>query len=334
MKIDVFTHFLPIKYVETVRERAPEAFRRMGKVMQLSALVDVEARLRVTEPFPNYRQVLTSAGVPESGMPPQAVPELIRLLNDEMAALVAKRPDQFIAFVASVSLTNVDAGLKELERAVGGLGARGLQLFTNVDGVPLDDPRFAPFFARMAEYDLPIWLHPTRRDNFPDYLSEDRSRYNISHIFGWPYETTAALTRIVFAGYLKRFPNLKIIAHHAGGLLPHFAGRVADTYDTDNVLMGELRQKLDELGRHPAEYFHMIYGDTALAGTGHAIPCALGYFGSEKLLFATDIPYGREMGARRVRETTEAIDALPISAEEREAIYWRNAARLMKLKLE
>src|SRR3990172_1606804 len=121
MKIDVFTHFLPIKYVETVRERAPEAFRRMGKVMQLSALVDVEARLRVTEPFPNYRQGLTSAGVPQSGMPPQ--------------------------------------------------------------GVPVDDPRFAPFFARMAEYDLPIWLHPTRRDNFPDYLSEDRSRYNISHIF-------------------------------------------------------------------------------------------------------------------------------------------------------
>ena len=92
-------------------------------------------------------------------------PALARLASDSMADLVARRPERFPGFVASLGLNNVPAALAELRRAIEEFGAIGIQLFTNVGGRPLDDPEFWPVFEAIVQYDLPVWLHPTYRES-------------------------------------------------------------------------------------------------------------------------------------------------------------------------
>src|SRR5258708_2099683 len=128
-------------------------------------------------------------------------PGLARLANDGMAEIVARHPGHFPAFVASLPMNNVPEALHEMDRAIGELGAKGIQIFTNVNGRPLDEPEFYPIFERMAnKYDLPIWVHPTRTAKFADYVSESKSKYEIYWLFGWPYETSAFMARLVLFG--------------------------------------------------------------------------------------------------------------------------------------
>src|SRR5690606_15172333 len=101
----------------------------------------------------------------------------------------------------------------------------------NVNGKALDAPEFRPLFELMAQYDKPIWVHPARGPKHTDYLAEDESQYEIWWTFGWPYETSAFMARLVFSKILDEFPSLKIITHHAGGMAPFFEGRVGPGWD-------------------------------------------------------------------------------------------------------
>ena len=194
-------------------------------------LFDLDARFRHMDEFGDYRQVVSLPNPPIEDMTtPAQGAEFARVANDAMAELVAGHPDRFPAFAASLPMHNPDAAMEELHRAVGELKAGGIQIFTNVAGKPLDNGEFAPVFAAMADYDLPIWLHPARPAGFADYDSEMRSRYQIWWCFGWPYETTVAMSRIVFSGLFDRHPGLKILTHHLGGMVPYFESRIEHGY--------------------------------------------------------------------------------------------------------
>ena len=140
--------------------------------------------------------------------------------------LCRKYPERFPGFAAALCLTDVEGSVAEARRAVKDLGARGVLIYTNVAGEPLDDPKFEPIFAAMAELDLPIWLHPVGTASMPDYPAEKKSRFEMWWCFHWPYETSVAMVRMVFAGLLDRYPKLKIITHHLGGMIPYYDGRV------------------------------------------------------------------------------------------------------------
>src|SRR5437773_9192452 len=171
------------------------------RMRAIPGLVDLEQRFRIMDRYEGYAQVLTLASPPiEALAGPDATPELARLANDGMAELVAKHPDRFPGFVASLPMNNPDAALAEIDRALDRLGATGVQIYTNVAGRPLDLPEYRPIFARMAERDLPIWMHPARPAGFADYAGEARSRFDIWWAFGWPYETSAAMARLGFPG--------------------------------------------------------------------------------------------------------------------------------------
>src|SRR5205823_3921656 len=197
--------------------------------------------------------------------------------NDGMAELVANHPDRFPGFVASLPMNNPDASLREIDRAIDTLGATGVQIFSTVNGRPLAGPEWEPLFDRMAARRLPIWLHPARPAAFADYPGEKRSRYDIWWAFGWPYETTAAMARLVFAGLFDRHPDLVIITHHMGAMLPYFEGRAGGGLDQ----LGSRTEDADDgaaltrLSRRPLDYFKMFYGDTALFGARHAMECGL-----------------------------------------------------------
>ncbi len=333
-KIDIFTHILPERYVSRMNEVAP-GFKDTGKRMRgVPMLVDLDVRFKVMDTFDGYQQVLSISTPPiEAYANPTDAVDLARRANDGMAELVTRHPDRFPGFIASLPLNNPDATLLEIERAIGTLGARGIQIFSNVAGKPLDAPEFQPLFAAMAGHDLPIWLHPYRGADSPDFASEDRSLYEIWWTFGWPYDPSAAMARLVFSGLFDRHPDLKIITHHMGAMAPYFAGRLGPGMDQLGVRTSDhdYGAVLKGLKKRPLDYFKMFYGDTALFGAYDATVCGLGFFGVDHVLFASDAPFDPEKGSMYIRETIAIIDRLPISDEERERIYWKNAVRLLKL---
>ncbi len=333
-KIDIFTHILPEPYVTRMNEVAP-GFKDTGKRMRgVPMLVDLDVRFKVMDTFDGYQQVLSISTPPiEAYANPIEAIDLARRANDGMADLVRRYPDRFPGFIASLPLNNPEATLQEIERAIGDLGARGVQIFSNIAGKPLDAPEFLPLFDAMAGHDLPIWLHPYRSAEFSDYATEDRSQYEIWWTFGWPYDTSAAMARLVFSGLFDRLPEIKIITHHLGAMAPYFEGRLGPGMDQLGARTSDqdYSQVLKRLKKRPLDYFKMFYGDTAVFGAYDATVCGLKFFGSEHVLFASDAPFDPEKGSMYIRETIGIIDRLPITMEERDRIYWGNAVRLLKL---
>jgi uncharacterized protein len=336
-KIDVFTHIYPAGFFEKLMKLAPD-FKDVGKRSRgVPMLVDLDERFRVMDRFEGYQQILSLPTPPLEVMagPAQAL-DLARSANDGMAELVARHPQRFPGFVASLPFNDPDAALGETRRAVDELGARGIQIFSNVLGKPMVAPEFLPLFEAMAAYDLPMWLHPYRGASFSDYQTEARSQYEIWWTFGWPYETSVAMARMVFAGLFDRFPALKIIAHHMGAMAPYFAGRLGPGLDQLGARTSDedLSAVLETLRKRPIDYFRMFYGDTALFGAYEATACGLAFFGVDHVVFASDAPFDPEKGPMYIRETIAVLDRLPLSAADRERIYWGNAAALLKLESE
>jgi uncharacterized protein len=333
-KLDVFNHIYPAAYFDKMLAVAPH-YKDIGKRMRnVPMLVDLDVRFRVMDTFDQYQQILSIATPPIDvyAAPGDAV-DLARIANDGMAEIVARYPDRFPGFVAALPFNDPEASLAELHRSIDELGARGIQIFSNINGRPLDAPEFLPLFDTMAAYDLPLWLHPFRAADMPDYASETRSQYEIWWALGWPYETSVAMARLVFAGLFDRHPALKIITHHMGAMAPYFEGRLGPGLDQLGVRTSDqdLRQVLGRLRKRPLDYFKMFYADTALFGAYDATVCGLNFFGADRVLFASDAPFDPERGPMFIRETIQIIDRLPIADADRERIYWRNATDLLKL---
>jgi aminocarboxymuconate-semialdehyde decarboxylase len=184
----------------------------------------------------------------------------------------------------------------------------------------------------MAQLDLPIWLHPTRGKDFPDYASETKSEWEIWWTFGWPYETSVAMARMVFAGLFDKHPQLKVITHHLGGMVPYFEGRVGPGWDQIGKRTSDedLRAKLAWMKKRPVEYFHHFYADTAVFGSVPATECGLAFFGADHVVFASDSPFDPEQGSAYIRWTIKILDELKVSAADRQKIYEGNIRRLCR----
>ena len=333
-KIDVFPHIFPRAFFDRMLQ-APAGGYLQKRMRGVPALYDLDERFRIMDRYDGYRQVLTLGSPPIEALGgPDVTPDLARMANDGMAEIVSRHPDRFFAFVTSLPMNAPDAALAEMDRAIGQLGATGVQVFSNVNGRPLDDADFQPLFARMAQHRLPIWLHPARPAAFADYPGETRSKYDLWWAFGWPYETTIAMGRLVFSGIFDRWPDLQIITHHMGAMLPFFEGRAGHgldqlgsrTDDPDDAVA------LSRLKHRPLHYFKMFYGDTATFGAHHALECGLGFFGADRVLFGTDMPMDPEKGHGFIRETIAAVDRMRASAEEKAKIYEGNARRMLRLR--
>jgi aminocarboxymuconate-semialdehyde decarboxylase len=278
----------------------------------------------------DYRQVVSLPNPPieEVTTPSQGV-ALIRIANDALAELVARHKDRFPGFVAGLAMHDMDATMTELHRAIGDLGALGVQIFTNVNGRPLDDPAYAPLFEAMAAYDKPIWMHPTRSSATSDYAAEKRSRFEIWSILGWPYETSAAMARMVFSGLFDRHPRLKIITHHLGGMIPYFAGRIDEGWSTlgSRTTDEDYSGVLASLKRPHREYFKMFYGDTALMGSVEGTKCGVEYFGTGHVVFASDAPFAS------IAPCVEAVKRLELDAADAAKIGHANLSALTGLAL-
>ena len=337
MKLDVFNHIFPKKFYDRMLKVVPNGKDMHKRVRDIPCIVDLDARFRIMDRFgPDYAQVICLPSPPiEVFGPPPLSTEMAKLANDGMAELVQKYPQRFPAFVASLPMNDPHGLLKEARRAVKELGAVGVQAFTNVLGKPLTAPETMPLFELMARLDLPIWLHPARGAEVPDYAQEKRSHYEIWWTLGWPYETSVAMAHMVFAGLFDKHPDLKVITHHLGAMIPYCEGRVGPGWDqlgtrtSDEDYFALLRK----LKRRPLDYFHLFYADTAVFGSMPATRCGLEFFGVDRVLFGSDAPFDPEKGSAYIRWTIEIIDRLDITPAERSAIYEGNARRLLKLPM-
>ncbi|APH74391.1 amidohydrolase family protein [Aquibium oceanicum] len=331
-KIDVFTHIWPEAYFKALIGIVGEMHAITARSGRVPMMTDLDRRFEVMDMFgDDYCQVLSLAApaLEAIGTPEQAL-ELSRIGTDAMAELCAKHPRRFPGFIGQAPLSNPAACVDECRRAIEEKGAVGMQIYTNVKGKPLDLEEFAPFFDYMAKAGKPVWMHPARAQDFPDYQTENLSEYEIWWTFGWPYETSAAMARMVFSRFFDRFPGLKVITHHAGGMVPFFEGRVGPGWDQmgKRTTDRDLAPVLSALERPHLEYFKEFYADTASFGSRKAIEHAVEFFGEERVLFASDAPFDPEGGPMYIRETIRILDALEDEALKRR-IYQDNAVALL-----
>jgi aminocarboxymuconate-semialdehyde decarboxylase len=326
--IDAYTHLASRSFLSQMNGMSANMRNIVDRLLGVKELYDLDARFRAMDVVDDYRQIISLPNPSlEEFTTPELGAELARIANVEMAELCKKHPARFAGFVAAVSLKDMDTALVEIDRSIAELGAVGVQTYTNIDGYPLDDPKFAPFFARMAHHRRPIWLHPTRTAAMSDYKSEAKSRFEMWWCFGWPYDTSVAMARLVFAGMFDRHPDLQIITHHLGGMVPYFDGRVGPGLD----VLGSRTKDEDYSGILPSlkkphlDYFRMFYADTAMFGSGKALRLGLDFFGSEHVVFSTDAPLGP------IKKTIDGLQEQGVESSVMTAIMNGNVRRMLRL---
>lgn len=337
MKIDAFCHIMPRPYYDRFFELdATEHSANLRKrVSNIPCLVDMDVRFTQMDEFGEYRQIINIAAPPVEDLgSPQISQEMARIGNESMAELVRVHPDRFAGFMACVPMDDPEAAVAELEYATNEMGALGAQIYTHVHGRPMDDASFDAFYATAARLGSVIQVHPCRSSAWADYPVEQRSRYEIWWTFGWEYDLSAFMARIVFSGVLERYPELKLLIHHGGSMVPHFSGRVGPGWDQLGARTPP-EQAEDITGypltKRPIDYFRLMYGDTAMFGAAHALRCSIDFYGASHILFGSDSPYDPERGPGYIRETIKNLEEIGLSEEEKQAIFSGNVIRLTGL---
>ncbi|MCA9443111.1 MAG: amidohydrolase [Candidatus Omnitrophica bacterium] len=335
--IDVFCHCLTPRFCNRALEVCVTPPLMWTRALNMKVMVDIEARLSLMKGFPGYRQIPSLASPPiEMLGTPEETPELARIANDELAEMCQQRLDEFPSFVASLPLNNPEESMVEAERATRDLGAAGIQIFTPVLGRAVDQPEILQLFELMGTLGKAVWLHPAGGMNRPDYQGEKVSRFESWWTLRWPYESSLAMYRLIFTGIFDRYPDLPIVTHHSGGMIPMMAGRLGSGLE---LLGTRTPPEMEEaiapaIGEKPLEAMRRFYADTATFGSRSAIECGLEFFGPDRMLFASDMPFDPEEGPGYIRETLKAIGEMNISDEDRQKVLSGNAERIFRLKRE
>jgi aminocarboxymuconate-semialdehyde decarboxylase len=217
--------------------------------------------------------------------------------------------------LATVPLQDVDAAVAELDRAVGQLGLRGVEICTNVNGLDLDDRRFRPFFARVAELGVVVLLHP---HGFTD--GRRLMDYYLTNVIGNPLESTIALARLIHGGVLEELPSLRMCVVHGGGFLPFYASRMDHAWR----VRPEGRHHIPH--RPPSSYLRRVFVDCLVYDPAH-LAFLVAQMGAERVVVGTDYPF--DMGDD---DPVGLVEATPgLSDDERARILGVNAAGLLGL---
>lgn len=283
---------------------------------------DVEWRVKILDEFGIDKQVVTLAR-PDiwMGMPPTLAVKLMRVANDAMAAIMEKE-ERLIATGTIPVIT--DESPDEVRRCMEELGLKGVQIFTNMEGEPIDSPKCMPLYDAIAKYDVPIWLHPQVWPHHP-WTKE----YSLDRALGWPFETSLAMARLVFAGLFDRHPNIKIVVHHMGAMIPFMDERVEGFYGAREMYPWG---RWVELKRRVSDYLKMFYADTViLCSSIHGFLCGYEFFGPDHLLFGTDFPFGPQQGRLWMRRALNLLKYAPIKEEDKIKILEKNARSLLKI---
>ena len=325
MNIDFHNHFYPKAYIDELKREkgyASVSTDDQGRLLihytgdyniVVGPHINISDRFKAMDRHDIDMQVLTLTTPGVEREAPERGIRLARLTNDGFAEVIEEHPDRFTA-LATLPLQDPGAAVEELERAVTGLGLKGAMLLSNVNGKPLDAEEFLPVYERAVKLDVPLYIHPTSPIN--DKWMED---YRLVPIIGFGVDTTLATLRLVFSGVMKRFPGLKLVASHVGGIFPFLRGRIDRGFEA----YPECKIHISE---PPSTYLKRVWMDSIIYDE-EVLMSALAFSGAEKMMLGTDHPHQIEDTAPAVAR----IKGLDISDEEKEMILGGNAAKLLKL---
>ena len=324
--IDVHAHVMVPAAAKYVREHAPDdepAFGaantlRLGKKQvaeraQVMQMVDLDERLAAMNAMGVDVQLLTTPGQCYYSVPPEIGLTAARMVNDGIAAFVAKTPDRFVA-LGTVPLQDAALAVQELERCMKELDFRGAIVTPAVANMELSDPSLEPFWQAVERLGAVILIHP--KGFGPN---KRLARFHFNNVIGNPLDTTVALHNLIFDGVLERYPKLKIIAVHGGGFAGAYSGRMDHAWGARSDAHGSLPNA-------PSTYLRKIYVDT-LVYTAHQLKHLADTFGVDRILMGTDYPY--DMGEYEPLEHVSLV--FPPGSPEFAAITSGNARELLRL---
>jgi aminocarboxymuconate-semialdehyde decarboxylase len=322
-RIDAYSHISSLKFLAALEKQQGTPAAISTAIRRKPSLTDLKARINLLDRNEVDINVLVPVpwleAFPRVATDRTLAPQMARLMNDELAAFVANEPKRFrgVAVLASV---DPDAMVEELHRAVKELGFLGAFVPVGPTAKRMDHPDFEPLYRSIVELDATLWLHPSRPP-LPEHTDESRSKYGQWIAIGWPYDTTTAMYRIVYSGVFDRYPTIRIVAHHHGGIAPYYAARIQSS-------------AADDVGAQPPkmEQFKKFYCDTACNEFApKVLELALDFFGAERVLFGSDAPFGADDGQRFTTQVLRSIEAMQVSSEVRKAILSETASRTLKI---
>lgn len=338
MIIDFQSHLFPESYIAMIQQlkgnvelEPPDPFSGMSyfydKTLgcRINTAIfhgrDIEDRLQHMDTLGVDIQVLSIPAPGADRYAPEEAIRLARVANNALADICREHPKRFVA-LATLPTSSIAASLEELDRCYHELGFRGFGCFSNLNGLPLDDERYFPIYEKLAGFGLPVYIHPTAP------LATTAVDLDIMPIliYGWAFDSTVAMTRLVYGRVLERFPELNFVVADVGGVLAFFGQRATNIYTgrTD-----ELRQRYG-LKENPLATFKRFFVDTA-DHPASTLRCVLDFFGPDRMVYGSNYPYGPEAGCLFVRNSLRAIDELSLEPEARKAILGQNAAQLLGL---
>jgi aminocarboxymuconate-semialdehyde decarboxylase len=336
MKIDFQAHVFPKTYIDEMQrldgavileEPDPHSGMRYFYDKKLKCRIntatfagqDIERRLQHMDGLGIDIHVLTIPAPGADRYEGESAIKMARVANDAIAAICKKYPQRFIGFFTLPSC-DVRASLDELERSVNELGLKGFGCFANLNGAPLDREELFPIYERLARDNLPVYIHPTAP------LATEATGIDImpTLIFGWAFDSTVAMTRLVYGRVLERFPQINWVVADVGGVLAFFAQRAINIYTGRTE---EIRHKYG-LNENPLDSFRRFYVDTA-DHPATTLRCVKDFFGPDRMVLGTNYPYGPEEGCVLVKNSLRAIDGLDLNAVDKEKILGGNAAGIL-----
>lgn len=290
--IDVHTHMLTREYLDFLTEHGGPKYEckptRAGQesIYMLGApfmtlmpeMWDYEARIRDMDKA-GVDLAIVSLTCPNAYFGDESISvRAATMVNDSMDEQHKARPDR-IGWFTSLPWQYADAAVAELERTIA-LGAVGVMVIANIDGMNLTDPAFAPVWQAIDEKALPVLVHPTAPLGTPDMSLDE---YGLVPPIGFMIDTTLAVSRMILDGFFDRYPNLKIIASHGGGTLPYLAGRLDRCHEMIPACSDAIQEK-------PSTYLEKIYYDSVVYSAG-ALNLCLDVAGPNNVLYGSDYPH-------------------------------------------
>jgi aminocarboxymuconate-semialdehyde decarboxylase len=242
--------------------------------------------------------------------------ELCRLVNKQTAALVSQGEGRLGGMV-SPPLGEPEQAADEIRRAVDTYGFRGATIGTSAGGRPLDDPAYEPMWETLERLGLLVFMHPMPVPGFERF-----GQWRLAALVAFPFETTLAVTRLIFSGVLERHPGLRLVLCHGGGNLAFLRGRL----DTAYFATGWEAEPAcrEHITRPPSAFYRQLYYDSVV-GSPESLRFLVDLVGADRVLFGTDYPF--EIGDPDGCHAMPAIRSLPPEAQEQ--IMGRNAAEIL-----
>jgi len=323
--IDFHSHYYPEAYLSELKEGKAHASvekDREGRLLVrytgdyniiVGPHVNLQERVKAMNKSGINIQVLTLTTPGVEREEPKLAARLAKLTNDEFGRIVETHSDRFTA-LAVLPLQDPDAAVAEFERAVEVCGLKGAMLPSNVNGQSLDSDVFLPIFEKAAKLNVPLYIHPTSPIN-----QTAMDEWRLVPILGFGVDTSLAVLRLVFKGVLKRWPALKLVASHLGGVFPYLRGRIDRGFEAYPECGANISEP-------PTSYLKRVWVDS-ICYDSDVFMSSYAFFGARRILLGTDFPHQISDLERSVKR----IMQLEISAEDKGRILGHNAKELLKL---